>query len=244
MVDKKSGRPVAHKVFDGADEYSAELAAAMLTADHPYIVQPICILPSKGLPGIVFEFVEGLPSSKYVLEPSVGYEDVQRMAAQLFDAMTYLHYQGYIHGDLKPDNVMMTPEGNIKVIDLGFALRIPYTKGNRGTATTMAPELVKAVPGPIAESTDWWAYGSTVAMWNSLIITREKSGRYVPLLLNKSAEHLDKMFKFGVCTVEFPTELKQFLAMFLQAEVEKRRFNKLAEIDFVKRSDYLQNMFV
>lgn len=243
VEDIKTGKLYAHKTFDQPDEYTAELTVGMVTGNHPYIVQPICIRPHDTRPGIVFEYVSGMTSTQFAMQQHVGYGEVQRMSAQLMEAIAYIHYQGYIHADMKPDNVMITPEGNIKIIDLGFALKLPYTKGNRGTPATMAPELISAVPGPLHEGIDWWAYGSTVAIWNSLIISRSKNGRFIPLLLERSALHHDEMFQFGRCPAEFNDDLKAFLALFLQADPDRRAFNTADQVEFLKQTPYLRPRF-
>ena len=68
---------------------------------------------------IVTEFLDGLPLSDYNF--SKNPELLYKVFAQLIDAVEYIHYLGIIHFDIKPDNVMITKDGNIKLIDFGGA---------------------------------------------------------------------------------------------------------------------------
>lgn len=247
VKSRENGKTYIHKIFGDFEEYTAELFLGSLTATHPFIAHPVCTMRStergEAKPGILFEHIDGLSSAEYVKQPGIGYEDVRRLAAQLLEALEYIHYQGYIHADVKPDNVMITKEGNIKLIDLGFGQKMPHTRGFRGTSSTMAPELVHAVPGPIQEGVDWWAYGSTVAMWNSMIVTRTRRRRFIPLILKQSGETWDQVFTIGQSPISLTEEIKAFLALFFQADPLKRSFNTEEQLMFLKGTEYLRGQF-
>ena len=68
---------------------------------------------------IVTEFLDGLSLSDYNFskKPEILY----KVFAQLIDAVEYIHHLGIIHFDIKPDNIMITKDGNIKLIDFGGA---------------------------------------------------------------------------------------------------------------------------
>jgi len=82
-------------------------------------------------------------------------------AAQVLLALEYFHSQGVIYRDLKLDNVMLGPDGNVKVADYGLCKdgMWPGATTNTfcGTPEFMAPEILKeeAYGRPV----DWWSFG-------------------------------------------------------------------------------------
>lgn len=217
MVDHQTGHRYAYKTFDNADEYTAELSFFMV-ADHPYFVKPKCIVREARRPGIVMELVKGVGNSlAYVKESGVDGTDLARLSAQLFEALSYMHWLGFVHADMKPENVMVDADGNIKVIDFGFAIPLPFGKRGRGTPSTTAPELVGAVEGEIHEAIDWWAYGSTLAMWYSVHYDGE---RWIPLRV-KRGEPLVMSEPPG----RLPSYVREVIHLCLHPDTESRRFN-------------------
>lgn len=104
------------------------------------------------------EFIDGLPLSRCRDLPLV------RLVAILFrvaDGMTYMHHRGVFHADMKPDNVMVTGAGEVKIIDLGLAWRKGETKDRvQGTIEFLAPEQAKRKI--VNEKTDIFNFGATM----------------------------------------------------------------------------------
>jgi serine/threonine-protein kinase len=66
--------------------------------------------------------------------------------AQIADALSALHREDYVHGDVKPGNIMLEPNGRAVLIDLGFARQpgtLPFGDGLPGTPNYLAPELCR-----------------------------------------------------------------------------------------------------
>lgn len=89
-------------------------------------------------------------------------EDVLRnVAAQLVSALAYLHKQRIIHRDMKPQNILITAKGSLKLCDFGFARALSYTtlflNSIKGTPLYMAPELVQEQQ--YDEKIDVWSLG-------------------------------------------------------------------------------------
>ncbi len=98
---------------------------------------------------------------------------VFRMVASGLDAM---HHQGYIHCDIKPNNILMSKAGSIKIIDLGQSCKIGTTKQRiQGTPDYIAPEQVRRKP--LGPKTDVFNLGAT--MYWAL------TGHNVPTLIPK-----------------------------------------------------------
>ncbi len=124
-------------------------ARAAAKLHHPNIVQVYDVGDDEELgPYLVFEYVAGstlkqILRSRGALDP-VG---VVRLAEEVGDALTLAHESEIIHRDIKPDNLLMTPDGQTKLADFGVA-RIPNAALTRegqflGTPCYAAPETLK-----------------------------------------------------------------------------------------------------
>jgi serine/threonine protein kinase len=96
--------------------------------------------------------------------PSLGLEEGRNIAIKLARAVAALHRAGVIHRDIKPDNVILEPEGSLKLIDLGV-VRVPGQEiappeDVPGTPGYTAPEMYAGEAGN--EATDLFALGVTM----------------------------------------------------------------------------------
>lgn len=157
--DKSIGRVICLKILD--KEKTAKFEARFvgrhkpsegeicLELKHPHIVKTFEYgISTQGEPFLAMELVDGVGLNVLVETRSSklrGHEI--SVLTQLADAVDYLHKQKYIHRDLCPRNVMVTNDGNVKLID--FGLTVPYTPefcqpGNRtGTPDYLAPEIIR-----------------------------------------------------------------------------------------------------
>jgi hypothetical protein len=81
---------------------------------------------------------------------------------QLYQALTYLHSAGKLHCDIKPSNVLVTPDGILKLVDFGLvtdtsSLLTDHTTSIRGTPAYISPEQVRGQPPTTAS--DWYGVG-------------------------------------------------------------------------------------
>lgn len=238
MEEKTTHKRYVLKTISNPDSFFSELSFFyFLDREHPYFARAVCHRRTKDDEGdykarIIFEYVGGMESLTY--SRSCKLDDLKRITAQLFLALEHIHYLKFIHADIKPHNVLIDVEGNVKVIDLGFSAQLPYGKKSQGTHFTMAPELHSMVPGEVHEGIDWWAFGSTVAMWYGSYYDEikyrashkgEASGRtghkHACIPLNWNEDH----FESGPIFEAFPADLRSFLFMFFSADPEARVFN-------------------
>jgi serine/threonine-protein kinase len=124
----------------------------------------------EGLPYLVMELLEGelLEQRRIHSGGRLPLDEVIDVAEQLLDVMAAAHTKGTVHRDIKPDNIFVTKEGYIKVLDFGFArmrdgLRKEQTATGflLGTPGFMAPEQAAGMR-EIDARTDVWAIGATL----------------------------------------------------------------------------------
>ncbi len=107
---------------------------------------------------LIMELVEGDPLESRLPESVAGVTDVFIATAQALDA---LHGMGYVHCDLKPNNILVCAGGSVKVIDLGQAVKVGTKKTRiQGTPDYIAPEQVKLAAVTIR--TDVYNFGATI----------------------------------------------------------------------------------
>jgi len=178
--DTRLGRDVAIKILpraftDDADRLARfEREARVLAAlNHPNICTVYDVGEAGGLTYIAMEVVEGEPLSARLSGRPLPSDEVVRIGLQLADAVAHAHDRGVVHRDLKGANVMVTPEGRVKVLDFGLAKRVradaldaaatgstTYVTAPQamlGTLPYMSPEQLRGL-GADARS-DVWALG-------------------------------------------------------------------------------------
>lgn len=132
-------------------------ARVLAKLDHPHITRVYDAEEVAGLAFIVMEYVEGGTLGDLRPKPASS-GIVGRLGAQLLDALDAIHEAGIVHGDLKPDNVLLAADGGVRVADFGIARpteaagsSAPRTMGyqqeaNLGTPLFMAPEQLSGAP--------------------------------------------------------------------------------------------------
>ena len=99
-------------------------ANMMKKLDHPSLPRIVDIIDNGETIFVVMDYIEGESLDKILLEYGPQPEElVIAWAKQLCDVLSYLHSQKppIIYRDMKPANIMLKPEGNIKIIDFGIA---------------------------------------------------------------------------------------------------------------------------
>ncbi|VTU00241.1 serine threonine protein kinase : Serine/threonine protein kinase OS=Pirellula staleyi (strain ATCC 27377 / DSM 6068 / ICPB 4128) GN=Psta_4559 PE=3 SV=1: Pkinase: DJ-1_PfpI [Gemmataceae bacterium] len=140
------GRPVALKVMaphltakPGAVERFRKEVRAAAQINHPNIVTAHDADEAGGLHFLVMEFVEGVSLDRFVAKK--GPATVQLAAAftrQAALGLQHAHEKGMVHRDIKPQNMMVTRKGQVKVMDFGLA-RFVHTDDEDGAAGRTAP---------------------------------------------------------------------------------------------------------
>ncbi|MEZ6137220.1 MAG: protein kinase [Pirellulaceae bacterium] len=155
----KLGREVALKILSShrlADPRMRERFEAEMRAvgrlSHPNIVTAHDAREVDGTAVLVTEYVSGLDLGQLLQRTGpLNVAEATEIARRVAVALAYTHSQGFVHRDVKPSNVMLSADGEIKLLDLGLA-RFQYGESERteitgtgqvmGTADYVAPEQV------------------------------------------------------------------------------------------------------
>lgn len=157
--DTRLGRPVFIKEFtipQGASRTSVEHmrrrfhseAVVGALIDHPNVVKTLDAFDEDGRTFIVLEYVHGKPLSVVIEErgPLPLLEAIE-ITLQVLDALDTAGEAGVVHGDIKPGNILLTDEGQVKIVDFGIAVREGERAPQRaGTPNYMAPEQLRGRP--------------------------------------------------------------------------------------------------
>ncbi|SDF74138.1 Serine/threonine protein kinase [Lentzea fradiae] len=151
--DRRLHRHVAVKLFRAGAELTQERRfdneiRTLASLSHPRLVQVHDAGISGDMQFVVLQLVDGCTLRDRIAEGPLGVEDVQRIGAELADALAYVHAMGVVHRDVKPSNVLMDHDDNTHLADFGLARVVDTTRLTRpdqvvGTAAYLAPEQVR-----------------------------------------------------------------------------------------------------
>ncbi|RKY17839.1 MAG: hypothetical protein DRQ55_14860 [Planctomycetota bacterium] len=130
--------------------------------DHPAICRCHDLLHDGGVDYIVLERIDGITLQDALLD-GLPRGRVLSIAAQILDALVAAHAAGIVHRDLKPANVMLTPSGQVKVLDFGLAQLV--LAGDHSPADTVADTV--AAPGAAPHHSQG-AHTATMVMHSAL----------------------------------------------------------------------------
>lgn len=159
-LDRRLGRPVAIKLlhaqyatdseFRQRFEHEAQSAAGL--SAHPNIVDVYDVGQQGDVPYIVMELVEG-PDLKAIIEQEgpLPIERALNIAQQAAAGLEFAHGRGLVHRDVKPQNVLVSPDGTARIADFGIAkshLSTAVTQAGMtfGTADYISPEQAQGLP--------------------------------------------------------------------------------------------------
>lgn len=134
-------------------------AKIQLMLAHPFIVNLVTVFQDVQRLCFLMEFVSGGELfSRLEVVSRLQPRDARFYACQIVDALQYIHSHEVIYRDLKPENLIIDADGNLKVADFGFA---GFLEGRLftlcGTPEYMAPEIIQSRGH--GKPVDWWALG-------------------------------------------------------------------------------------
>lgn len=135
-------------------------AQAVASLNHPNICTIHEIDEEHGF--IAMEFIEGASVKEKIEARPLPLDEALHIATQACTGLQAAHDKGIVHRDIKPANLMLTAEGQVKVMDFGLAqigerTRITKTGSSIGTPAYMSPEQTQGQPAD--RRTDIWSIG-------------------------------------------------------------------------------------
>ena len=150
-------------------------ARNMYKMSHPNIIKVSDLIDEGDTVAFVMEYIEGETLKEYLeRKGKLSDAEIKNLFSQMLEAVGYVHEQNLVHRDIKPSNFMITPKGQIKLLDFGIAKNlnktsIEYTITEQhqimGTVMYMSPEQVKSTKD-VTIATDIYSLG--VLLWQML----------------------------------------------------------------------------
>ncbi len=222
----------------------------LATLDHPNIARLLDGGVADGAPYIVMEYVDGLPLGLYCTERRLDLPERLALFADVCGAVQYAHQNLVVHRDLKPSNILVTGDGQVKLLDFGIAKLLDSEGAPEATALTRtgmylmtpeyaAPEQVRG--GRVTTATDVYALG--VLLYELLVGRRpyDLQGRTPseiervvcgtePTRPSSAAGSLD-----GAAARRLQGDLDTIILKALRKEPERRYPSVLALLDDLRR---------
>ncbi|HKY29767.1 MAG TPA: protein kinase, partial [Pyrinomonadaceae bacterium] len=246
--DCRLGRKVAIKVLpsdftktpDCVRRFELEAKAAS-ALNHPNILTIHEIGRNEGLHFIATEFVEGVTLTQRMAGARMSLAETFSVAVQVASALAAAHANGIVHRDIKPDNVMVRPDGLVKVLDFGLAKlmeqpaavsesrlfpSMPMAAGTStepglvmGTINYMSPEQARGLS--LDHRTDIFSLG--VLLYEMIVGHRPFQGEtpsdVMAAILHHEPQPISELRR------DLPPELEQIVSRILEKEREARYQN-------------------
>lgn len=129
-VDLRTQQTVAVKILKEEFVNDQELvrrfkneSKAISILNHPNIVKVYDVSVSDKLQYIVMEYIDGITLKQYLTERGgkITWRETIHFVGQILSALRHAHENGVVHRDVKPQNIMMLPSGELKMMDFGIA---------------------------------------------------------------------------------------------------------------------------
>jgi eukaryotic-like serine/threonine-protein kinase len=205
-------------------------AAAML--DHPNICPIYGIEEHDGRSFIVMQYVEGDTLGELIKKGPIAPEQILTLVKQIVSAIAEAHSHGIIHRDIKPKNIMVTPSGQVKVLDFGLAKTI-QAKQDSESITDSISHLSQSglVPGTVAYMSPEQLRGEKLDYRSDIFsvgtLLYEMSTGKNPFSRNQNVEVISAILTLDVKTSSIASangskELSYVIARCLKKEKEDR----------------------
>ena len=191
--------------------------------DHPYIVQYLGHGKVKGDLFLAMEYCEFpnlkilISSNDPVLEQYVG-----NILIDVAEALEHVHDKGFLHYDFKPENILVSRNGNVRLCDFDLSRPIPETPtkmpDNPGTPVYMAPEQLRG--REIDQRTDIFSFG--VTMYETLTGQKPFDGKTSKDVLMQQKERSRFFAKPRDLNPSIPEDVERIILKCIEFEMNNR----------------------
>jgi serine/threonine protein kinase len=233
LVSDEAGSTYAAKVLyvenappEHIDRFRREYKV-MAGLQHPNLVRAFDYGEERGQAYLIMELVAGKTLCTEIVKGGRPWPEIWPWIRQIAAALQYAHAQGIAHRDLKPSNIMLTNDGQVKILDFGLSRQTDLTAvtltGNAlGTPMYMAPEQATASSGTVEVRSDQYSLG---------IILFEMLTGAPPFVSDQMQELISKQVlqtppKVSTFTQNIPPEIDDIVAKML-AKLPSRRFESM-----------------
>jgi serine/threonine-protein kinase len=222
LLPEASKDPVQRQLLFNEADVGIELA-------HPNVIKIIKVFKEASTPCFVMEF---FPSGS--MRQRIQYRDwdfikekVHEILKQSATALAYMNSNGWLHRDIKPDNILVNSAGEVRLIDFAIAQRVPTgmakwfrTKGKRaGTRSYMSPEAIRCQA--LDTRSDIYSFGATC--YEIVTLRTPFKGASSDELLNKQL--FEKPIPPQVHCPDLTDDFSKFILRMLAKKREERLAN-------------------
>ena len=228
-ADDEFSKLVAVKIVQDSDPSTAgrlrQERQILAGLEHPHIARLLDGgTTADGRPFLVMEYVEGVPIDRYVAERQPPLRDVLELFRKICSAVSYAHRNLIVHRDLKPGNILVTAEGQPKLLDFGIAKLLDGSAQRTKTgAGAMTPEYAspeQVLGAPITTASDIYSLG--VLLYELLSGARPYRDTASPLELAQAITQEDPQPLSARRGRRFDGDLENIVQMALRKEPERR----------------------
>jgi serine/threonine protein kinase len=210
-------------------------AKAASALNHPYILTIHEIGETESAHFIATEFIQGETLRQRMQNGKLPLGEVLNITIQVADALSAAHVAGIVHRDVKPENVMIRPDGYVKVLDFGLAKLVERRPTD--TLDTSAPTkaLVNTEPGVVMGTTQYmspeqargYAVDERTDVWSLGVMLYEMVAGVAPFKGQTASDTIAGILKtepkrLSSLGREVPAELERIVSKALEKEADER----------------------
>jgi tetratricopeptide (TPR) repeat protein/TolB-like protein/predicted Ser/Thr protein kinase len=177
---------------------------------------------------ISMEYIEGKSIKELTKEKKLSIKEILEIAIQVSEGLTAAHEKGIVHRDIKSDNIMFTPRGQVKIMDFGLAklkgvTKLTKTGSTLGTLQYMSPEQAQGIE--VDQRSDIFSFGVVLyeMITRQLPFSGEHEAAIIYSIVNETPEPLTR-YKANV-----PEELQRIVDKALKKD-RNIRYQSAAQI--------------
>ena len=217
---------------DTARERLLREARSAAALDHPYICKIYEIGEVDGKSFIAMEYIEGVTTQEKLRRGPLPLTELIQVGIEIGEAVEAAHKKQIVHRDLKTANIMITPDGHVKVMDFGLAKQVAM-EGHESNVETLSADLTEhgTTPGTVVYMSPEQVRGDALDTRSDIfslgILLYELATGIVPFQGATSGLTYDAILNRGATPPrklnrQVPAELEQIIQKALEKDRENR----------------------